>query len=187
MPLTQIAHARVAAHLRPGDLVVDATAGNGHDTLFLARQVAPGGRVFAFDVQSGALEHTAARLQTAGLRDHVELVHDGHQNLLQHLPREALGKIRAAMFNLGYLPGGDKQRTTQGAHTVEALRQGIQALDPSGVISILVYRGHAGGLAEAAAVEHWLGELPGTWRLETVPSPGPVLHLVTGSATDRDH
>lgn len=186
-PLTQLAHARVAAHLRGGDLAVDATAGNGHDTLFMARLVAPGGRVFAFDVQADALAQTALRLRAAGLQNSVQLFHDGHQHLLRNLPPESWGRIRAVMFNLGYLPGGDKRLTTQGSSTVEALRQAIEALDPAGVMSILVYRGHPGGQTEAQAVDAWLEALPEPWRLETMPSPGPVLHLVTGAVADRDH
>jgi hypothetical protein len=179
VPLTQLAHARIARHLRVGNLAVDATAGNGHDTLFLAQCVAPGGSVYAFDVQAAALEQTAQRLLAAGLQERVELVHAGHQNLLQHIPRQWHGRVRAITFNLGYLPGGDKRLITAREHTIPALEQSLATLDPAGVISILVYPGHAGGAAEASAVDTWLQALPPPWQFETLASPGPVLHLVS--------
>ena len=66
-PLTTLAQQAVAAVLGPGGLAVDATVGNGHDTLFLARRVAPRGRVFGFDIQPAALAGARRRLAAAGL------------------------------------------------------------------------------------------------------------------------
>src|SRR4051812_12659576 len=97
-------HALVGPRLRPGDAVVDATAGNGHDTLFLAHRVLPGGRVFAFDVQTGAIDATRLQLERHLSQDEVgtavTLCHAGHENMESHLPSELRGNVRAFMFNL---------------------------------------------------------------------------------------
>lgn len=153
--LTERVHARLAAHLGAGDRVVDATAGNGHDTLFLARQVGARGQVWAFDVQAPALAATRERLQAAGLTDRVRLIHAGHQSMARHLPPAALGQLRAVMFNLGYLPGGDHALTTRPETTLAALQAAWDALAPGGVISLMIYRGHPGGAAEFEAVANW--------------------------------
>jgi SAM-dependent methyltransferase len=166
----QWSHVILSPRLRPGDLVVDATAGNGHDTLFLAERVLPGGRVFAFDVLSEAIEQTRARVsngltddgdkeQAAELQD-VVLHHAGHERMAELLPSEVCGRLRAVMFNLGYLPGGDKTLITRTDTTLDALQQALDWLAPDGVITIVVYPGHDGGREEATAVECWAARLP---------------------------
>lgn len=165
--LTQLAQQAVAAVLQPGDLAVDATAGNGHDTLFLAEQVGPDGRVLAFDVQPRALANTRERLRQAGLLERVELFDMGHEQLGRILADQTGRPLRALMFNLGYLPGGDKQRVTQAETTLIALEAGARTLAPGGIISVLVYIGHPGGPEELAAVTRWAGQLDTCgWRIE---------------------
>lgn len=176
--LTAAAHERVAAQLRAGDRTIDATAGNGHDTCFLAATVGPDGAVLAFDVQPEALRSTSARLTAAGLLQRVQLVHAGHEQLRDRTPGSWHGKVGAVMFNLGYLPGGDKQFVTQAASTVPALEQAIGLLRPGGIVSLMVYRGHPGGADEARAIEDWLAARHGKLRIERLDSPGPVLFLL---------
>lgn len=178
--LTQRAHVALASVLSPGDVAVDATAGNGHDTRFLARAVAPAGRVHAFDVQPAALAATRARLASAGLSDLVTLHHTGHERMLEALPEGLSGAVRAVVFNLGYLPGsGDKAVMTRPETTARALTAARALLAPGGLISVLVYRGHPGGPEEAAAVRVWIdGRAVAGDRVDTVDSPGPILHLV---------
>jgi SAM-dependent methyltransferase len=156
-------HALLAPRLRAGDAVVDATAGNGHDTVFLARQVLPGGRVFAFDVQAEAIEATrsqVARNQSRAETAAVTLIHAGHEEVGNRLPVELKGGIRAFMFNLGWLPGSDKTRITRTVTTLAALRAALDWLAEGGLITIVCYPGHEGGAAEAVAVEEWAGGLP---------------------------
>lgn len=153
--LTALAHARLAAHLRAGDRAVDATAGNGHDTVFLAEQVGAGGRVWAFDIQRQALEATQRRLRDRGLEGRVSLVSAGHETLAEHLPRHARGGLAAVMFNLGYLPGGDHRLVTRPETTQAALSAAWRLLAPGGLISLMVYRGHAGGREEYLALQDW--------------------------------
>jgi predicted methyltransferase len=181
-PLTQQAQAAVAAVLSPGAFAIDATMGNGHDTLFLAHRVAPDGRVIAFDVQPAALEATRRRLQAAGLLPLVELRQCGHEHLLEVLPADWPGRVAAVMFNLGYLPGSDKRVITRAENTVPALRQAVEVLRPGGIVSVMLYRGHPGANGETEALDRWLGGLPAGCRVERRESPGPVLFLITRPA-----
>ena len=157
-------HALLSPRLKTGDVVVDATAGNGHDTLFLMRHVLPGGRVFAFDVQSSALEQTRKNITNHEAfifqPDSVTLIHAGHETIDTHLPADLRGRIRAFMFNLGYLPSGDKTKFTATGTTLSALRTASEWLAEYGVITVVCYPGHAGGDTEADAVETWAAQLP---------------------------
>lgn len=177
-PLTALAQEAVGAVLEPGALAIDATVGNGHDTLFLAGRVAPHGRVAGFDVLPRALDTTLTRLQDAGLADAVTLHPCGHQFMLDRVPHNWRGQVSAVMFNLGYLPGSDKSLTTGPATTCAALEQALPLLRTGGLISLLVYRGHSGARAEADAVLNWLDGLGAAHRVSRHDSPGPVLYLV---------
>lgn len=160
-PLTAVAHQWLRPHLAPGQCVVDATAGNGHDTVFLAEQVAPDGRVVAFDVQSQACEATAQRCESAGLLDCVTIHQTGHETMAAYVE----APIHAAMFNLGYLPGHDTTRITQPDTTCAALQAACDLMTDGGVITLLAYRGHPGGQAEAQAVSNWIDARTNTLRV----------------------
>jgi predicted methyltransferase len=182
--LTARAQAAVAEVLGEGMPAIDATVGNGHDTLFLARQVGAAGQVYGFDVQLAALESAAARLRAAGMAEQVSLVHAGHEAMAEHLPAALRGRVRAVMFNLGYLPGSDRRCITRAASTLRALGQALDWLAPGGLLTVLAYRGHAGGAEEADAVAHWLQGLePSGYRVGRQYSgepggAGPELGLV---------
>lgn len=149
----------VRAAVGSGATVIDATVGNGHDTLFLAELVGPSGRVFGFDVQESALMHARERLATAGVAERVTLIHAGHHTLLHSLPAACIGTVRAAMFNLGYLPGSDKQVVTVPETTIAALDAVLGVLAPGGIVTVHVYTGHAGGMEEALRVQQWCDAL----------------------------
>lgn len=145
--------------LQAGGYAIDATAGNGHDTLLLAQCVGDQGKVYAFDVQAAALAATQERLQQAGLLHRVELVQDSHANLQQHIAQHIAHQVQAVVFNLGYLPGSDKTVVTQPESTLQALEQALELLQSGGVLVIVVYGGHAGAQAECAAVEQWVQQI----------------------------
>ncbi len=176
--LTAFAQDATAAVLSPGAVAVDATVGNGHDTLFLARRVAPNGQVAGFDIQHHALQATRTRLEQAGLADLVRLHPCGHQFMLERVPADWAGRVSALMFNLGYLPGSDRQVTTTPGTTLSALDQALTLVRHGGLISLLVYRGHPGAQAEVEAVFAWLNRLGQDYLAESHESPGPVLHLI---------
>lgn len=151
-----MAHFLLAERVGPGDRVVDATCGNGNDTLLLARLVGETGRVWAFDIQEEALRGTAQLLDEAGCRQQVELCAMGHERLAERVA----DPLKAVVFNLGYLPGGDKGCVTQPATTLAALEAACQLIVPGGCILVALYPGHLGGAEECAAVEEWGGALP---------------------------
>ncbi|HKJ87699.1 MAG TPA: class I SAM-dependent methyltransferase [Gammaproteobacteria bacterium] len=148
-------HEAVRACLFPGALAVDATVGNGHDTLFLARAVGSGGRVEGLDIQASALTAARERLEQAGALDRVRLHQGGHEALLRILPEAARGRVRAVMFNLGYLPGGDKGVVTRPDSTLAGLEAAAGLLAPGGRIAVVGYPGHPGGAEECEAVSEW--------------------------------
>jgi len=148
-----------------GDTVVDATAGNGHDTVLLAQAVGESGKVYAFDVQDAAIDATWARCAAAGLDGRVELVKDSHA----HLDRYLSVPVSCIMFNLGYLPGADKSFVTQSKSTVAASEAAVRLLTVNGSVLWVVYPGHDNGEEEKALID-FLGRLDPkhfnvfTWR-----------------------
>lgn len=153
--LVDMVKERLLSLLREGDAVIDATVGNGHDTLFLAQAVGDSGTVYGLDIQQQALDTTYERLRDAGVAQRASLYHAGHEAMAVILPASLRGRVRAVTFNLGYLPGGDKGRTTGVTTTLAALEQARELLAPGGVISVLAYTGHPGGREEAEAVKQW--------------------------------
>ena len=178
MRLTEFNHTVIRKGLQSGELAIDATIGNGHDTIFLAGVTRPSGKVYGFDIQADALAKTQQFLEVENLADNVTLHKAGHENMDRHLPPEARDNVTAIIFNLGYLPGGDKSCITRKESTLKALHLAFNNyLRPGGILSILCYPGHPGGDEESKAVEHWLSTLSGG-TVETHASEGPILHLV---------
>jgi len=173
--LTDYAHGKMAEHLSAGALALDATAGNGFDTIFLAEKVAPTGRVFAFDVQAEAMANTQRKLEARRL-DHLGELHQAsHAELASVLPASLKGKLAVAAFNLGYLPGGDKTVTTDAETTLRGLELAAEWLAPGALLSVLVYRGHPAGQRESAAILAWLEQLQ-DWRIERQAAIEPAEH-----------
>ncbi|WP_325176651.1 class I SAM-dependent methyltransferase [Paenibacillus alkalitolerans] len=147
--------------MRPGDIAVDATVGNGHDTLFLCRLVGPGGHVYGTDIQAEAVTSARARLCEEGVAAGTfTLWQADHSRLAELLPGETQRRVAAVMFNLGYLPGGDHATITTAGTTIRALEAAVEALRAGGIVTAVVYPGHAGGETEAAAVDAWMAALP---------------------------
>jgi predicted methyltransferase len=159
---TDFAHAVLQRVIRAGDWVVDATVGNGYDTALLAALVGASGRVFGFDVQAVAI--AAATVRVAGLA-HVELFHCGHERMAECLPVKARGHLSAVMFNLGYLPGGNRDVVTRAETTVAALRQALDFLRPGGMVTVVLYPGHPAGADEAGGVRDFARQLPAAFAV----------------------
>ena len=166
--LTDRAHELIAAVLQPGEIAVDATAGNGHDTLFLCETVGPAGTVYALDIQAAALEQATALLAQSE-QYQCEFICCDHSLLQELIPEDVQGTIGAIMFNLGYLPGGDHGQITKTDSTLKALAAGLVLLRPGGILTILAYPGHAGGDAEMAAVVEQMRQLdPDVYQTEEI-------------------
>lgn len=141
--------------VRPGDTVVDATLGNGHDTCMLAELVGERGHVIGFDIQADAVSRTEAALREAGLLAQCELYALGHEHMAE-IVREP---VRAVVFNLGWLPGGDKRITTLWRTTQAALESALALLLPGGICTVCAYPGHAAGDEERHELMSWLSAL----------------------------
>lgn len=159
---TEFALLLLAGHLRPGDSAIDATCGNGHDTLHLARAVGPAGFVFAIDIQPEAVESTRALLGENALAGRVRLITGDHAGLSALWKNHAADfpAPRAIVFNLGYLPGSGKEIITREASTLTALGQATDLLAPDGLLVCTCYPGHDGGDMETSVVRAWMTALP---------------------------
>lgn len=177
IPVLRFAHQLVRERVNKGDVVIDATLGNGHDTLLLAQLVGESGLVMSFDVQTQAFEKSQLLLEKHQVLSQVRFVHDSHAHLCQHWEKylssfaridgeaEQLSSIvyppspKVIMFNLGYLPGADKRYTTQVSSTLEALTQSLALLSRQGLLLVVVYPGHPEGAQEDKAVGAWASQL----------------------------
>jgi len=156
----EIARRLIAERLKEGETAVDATMGNGNDTLFLAQLVGEKGKVYAYDIQPQAVERTTERLKQEGVLDRVTIRLTSHEEMT--LLDEEAGAI---MFNLGYLPGGNKDITTQAQSTLRAIEAGLSLLRPGGIMTIMIYWGHEAGKVEKEAVEQYCRQLDQTKHL----------------------
>ena len=165
-----------------GDTVIDATAGNGNDTVLLAQLVGQLGKVYAFDIQEEAIKSTKDKLLLTGQSEQVELIQDGHENLDHYLKDEE--KVSTVTFNLGYLPRGDKSITTQADTTLKALKNSLKILRKQGIVSVMVYYGHDEELEEKNIVDKFVTQIPQeefdvlTYRFVNQANQPPYLYLI---------
>lgn len=141
--------------VQKGDVVIDATMGNGYDTIYLGNLVGENGKVYAFDVQEEAIKSTKKKVERDNMTDRVELILDGHQNLDKYVKEE----VSCVVFNLGYLPRAKHVVITKPDTTLEAIKKSLKLLKPNGIISIAAYIGHEGGLEEKNYICEYLNNL----------------------------
>ena len=154
--ITEWCHHFIRLQVRPGDFCIDATAGNGHDTLLLSQLAGPTGRVLAFDIQEQALASTKKRLEQAGIGDRAELILDGHEKMAEYAGEETVSCI---VFNFGYLPGGDHGLATRAETSVAAVKAGLRLLKKGGLMSLCIYSGGDTGYEERSALLNCLKNL----------------------------
>lgn len=169
----QLNHTLLSQVIKPGDTVIDATVGNGNDTLFLCRALTGPtgvtGRLYGFDIQQGAIHNTermlAENLVTTDEMDQVLLSVRNHKSFPATIPPRS---VKAIVYNLGYLPGqtSDKSIKTEASDTVQSITNALELVCKGGLISIMCYRGHDGGMEEASAVDAMMGQLcPREWKV----------------------
>ncbi|WP_200415880.1 tRNA (mnm(5)s(2)U34)-methyltransferase [Virgibacillus salexigens] len=144
------AHYLLEGSIDKNETVIDATCGNGYDTLFLSNVVGKNGHVLAFDIQDDAIIATKQKLEENN-RTNVSVIQDSHANLQAYIPTNEF-LIGGAVFNLGYLPKSDKSIVTKGQSTINAINTILQYLKTSGLIVLVVYHGHEGGEEEKQIV-----------------------------------
>jgi len=179
MNLTNKAHQLVRQHVKEhhlSDLAIDATCGNGHDTLFLCQLGFT--KVLGFDIQTTAIENTEIRCHKF-LNQSLSLIKDGHENINLYTQQN----IDIIMFNFGYLPKADKQKTTLIDTSLQALKFALKQLKPNGLITLLCYPGHKAGKIETQAIQSYLAALSSNWQYEpylsTAPSESaPILYCI---------
>lgn len=140
-----------------GAQVIDATMGNGHDTLWLCELVGESGRVYAFDVQSEAVERTRQRLTEAGVEARARLFCTGHERMSEFVNEG----VDAVVFNLGWLPGAEHGVTTHTDTTLRAVNAALELLKEDGLMTVCIYPGHDEGTRELNALMEWGAQLDG--------------------------
>ena len=163
--ITELAHHYLRLNVKEGDRVIDATAGNGFDTLFLAGLVGKSGHVYAFDIQSEALAITQHKLTENGIGDRVTLIYDGHEKLDLYIKDQ----VAVVIYNLGFLPGGERDKTTKSETTLNSLGKALPLLKNGGLAVLVLYPGHGEGKTEK---DHLL-----TYCHKLLPREYSVLHL----------
>lgn len=141
--------------LKKGDIAIDATMGNGNDTAFLCDLVGENGKVYAFDIQEDAIINTKERLLKLNFENIASLIYDGHENMDKYVKEE----VALIMFNLGYLPKGDHEITTNKDTTLTAIKKGMDMLLSGGLILLVIYSGHESGKEEKIVINEFVSTL----------------------------
>ncbi|PFH91053.1 class I SAM-dependent methyltransferase [Bacillus sp. AFS088145] len=146
--------------VKEGDITIDATMGNGHDTVFLAKLVGETGHVYGFDIQELAIQKTIERINNENLSNQVTLLQRSHAEVKKVIPASLHKKLKGAIFNLGYLPGSDKSVVTVPESTISAIEQILEMMAPEGIIVVVIYHGHEGGEIEKDALMNFAQNIP---------------------------
>lgn len=147
--ITEWCHHFIREHVKKGDCCIDATAGNGNDTLLLCQLTGEDGKVLAFDIQKEAVENTKRRLSEHGVSKWAQVILESHVNMGRYVESESVSCI---VFNFGYLPGGDHSLATKGDTSVKAIYEGLKLLKKGGMMSLCIYSGGDSGFSERDAI-----------------------------------
>lgn len=154
--ITQWCARFIREQVNVGDICIDATMGNGNDTLLLSQLAGESGKVFAFDIQEMALSNTRKRLVNASAPQNYTLLLESHANMKQYAEENTVSCI---VFNFGYLPGGDHAKATIAETSISAMEQGLSLLKKDGLMSLCIYSGGDSGFEERNQILAWLKSL----------------------------
>jgi SAM-dependent methyltransferase len=184
-----LAHQYWERLLVPGDIAIDATCGNGFDTAFLAK-ILLHGRVIAMDKQADAIAASKEKIEKElgnEVCKNIEFYHQCHSTFPDKILKET---IKLIVYNLGYLPKGDKSIITASSSTLASLAKALDLIQPGGAISVTCYPGHPGGDEEEIAVLEFAKNLdPQLWscfhhsRINKAKSPSLLLLQKSGSVS----
>lgn len=157
-----LAHGLWAKVVSPGDILIDATCGNGHDTCFLVQLKAQ--KVYSIDIQSKALAE-AERMAKEYLSEPEQAAIQWILGSHEVFPAEiSPASVKLIVYNLGYLPGGDKSLVTRTETTLKSLQKAQDLIMQGGCISITCYPGHAEGACEEKVLLDYASALnPKEW------------------------
>lgn len=170
--VVSVVHRLLETKLKEAKCIVDATCGNGNDTLFIAEKSSKA-EIWAFDIQAKACEKTRKLLEANNLVDKVNIIHDSHERILKYVTIP----IDVCVFNLGYLPGDKNGTATTTNSTLSALTSVLAMLNLEGIVSIAAYPGHSEGKMETEAVHNYLQTLDK--KVFTVSSWVMINHAVS--------
>lgn len=146
--ISNISHHIIKEFLERKEVAIDGTLGNGHDTNFLSKHFK---KVYAFDIQGTACENYKERKV-----ENVEVINDSHVLFKKYINEN----VDCIMYNLGFLPGGEKSITTMHETSLESIKVGLDLLSSGGIMTICVYRGHNEGKKEESCILDFVKDLP---------------------------
>ena len=156
--ITEWCHHFIKDHVKEGDCCIDATAGNGNDTLVLCELVGETGKVIAFDIQEEAVANTKKRLAEHGVAERAQVLLESHVNMRRYAKADSVSCI---VFNFGYLPGGDHELATRKESSIAAIHEGLHVLKKGGMMSLCIYSGGDSGFEERDAILSEIKKLDG--------------------------
>jgi hypothetical protein len=157
---TALAHSLWSYVLRPGyDSAIDATAGNGGDSMKLAQMLfspkttnAPQGsslsQLVCIDIQSEACENTrqglASMLPNEILQTNVQILHQSHAPLAVPVGPDNSNTpctVALVVYNLGFLPKsqGNKDCMTTTESTIASMADAVLMIRVGGLLSVMTY------------------------------------------------
>ncbi len=148
-----IIHRVISEKVQPGDICIDATAGRGNDTLFLAKLVGETGHVTAFDIQQDAVDSTRELLAANGMSDRADVLLKSHSEMDEVAEENTVSCIT---FNFGWLPRGDHNVFTNKSTSIPAIEKGLKLLKSGGVMTLIIYYGRETGFEERDALLEYL-------------------------------
>ena len=171
---TELAKVFCERYIDEDSLAVDATCGNGNDTLFLAERTQ---KVYGFDIQSQAIENTKKRCAHL---NNITLFQMSHAEMKDVISEP----VDCVIFNFGYLPKADPTIITQPDSSIKAVQAAWDLLRKDGVLVLCCYVGHTGGQEETDVIDHWIQEnqlsIDLTYRQDRPQSP--ILKIIKKDA-----
>lgn len=147
--IKQFVHTFLKSHVTKTDTIIDATVGNGYDTLLLSELAL---QVIGFDIQQQAIDLTEQRLQSSNANN-VTLIHDSFETISN------FKGYKGVVFNLGFLPNGDKSITTLADITLRTVQSIASQMQMNDFILLTAYPGHPEGQKEANYLSEYIKTL----------------------------
>ncbi|MDU1315061.1 MAG: class I SAM-dependent methyltransferase [Clostridium septicum] len=146
--ISDLSHYIIKDFLERKNIAIDATLGNGHDTDFLSEIF---NKVYSFEIQKDPCE-----LYNKKALNNVEVINDSHDKFIEYIN----DNVDCIMYNLGFLPGGNKEITTLHETSIKSIKQGLEILNHGGIMTICIYKGHDEGKKEESCILEYIKTLP---------------------------